>query len=330
MRSVEPTVNELRASAEQNRTRLTNTVEALRTQVSATANHLTERLAPSAIKNDAVDYMRSSRDQLWHKVKTRARENPMETVAVGAAVAYPALKLLSAVPAPLMLIGAGIFLARASAKSSTQGSAAGRGQGTGHHTDAMEQVTGAARRLMHDSTDAMSDAVEASRKQVSDITTAVRGRLNDAADTATSGANEAIQEMKSQSSEALRQVRQKAMTSWEQHPLLIAGIGAAIGAIVAAALPATAAERAALGSANEALRRTTDSVAHKAVDAAQGAVERVSDAAGEQGLSVEGIDALAGSLGGKVKAVAEKGVAAAMSPSGQDQQASQLKPDIRS
>src|SRR5678815_1298113 len=62
----EPSVTALRAEADVTRTRLTGTVEELRTQVADTATDLKERLSPSAIKAEVSDYVRGSRDQLWH------------------------------------------------------------------------------------------------------------------------------------------------------------------------------------------------------------------------------------------------------------------------
>jgi hypothetical protein len=57
----EPSVNTLRARAEANRSRLTGTVEELRTQVTETASDIKERLSPSAIKAEVSDYVRVTR-----------------------------------------------------------------------------------------------------------------------------------------------------------------------------------------------------------------------------------------------------------------------------
>ena len=98
----EPSVTALRAEADVTRTRLTGTVDELRTQVADTATDLKERLSPSAIKAEVTGYVRESRDQLWHTLEQKARDNPLQAVAVGAAIAYPAFQLLRAMPAPLL------------------------------------------------------------------------------------------------------------------------------------------------------------------------------------------------------------------------------------
>ena len=103
----EPSVDALRAEAEATRRRLTGTVDDLRTQVADTATDIKERLSPDAIKTEVTQYVRDSRDQLWHSWSEKARDNPLQAVAVGAALAYPALKIMRAMPAPLLLVGAG-------------------------------------------------------------------------------------------------------------------------------------------------------------------------------------------------------------------------------
>ena len=108
----EPSVTALRSEAEANRARLTGTVEDLRTQVVDTATDLRERLSPEAIKTEVTQYVRDSRDQVWHSLEQKARDNPLQALAVGAALAYPALKLMRAMPAPLLLVGAGLLLSR--------------------------------------------------------------------------------------------------------------------------------------------------------------------------------------------------------------------------
>ena len=94
----EPSVTSLRVEAEANRARLTGTVEDLRTQVADTATDLKERLSPSAIKAEVSGYIRESRDQLWHSLEKKARDNPLQAVAVGAAIAYPAFQFVQCPP----------------------------------------------------------------------------------------------------------------------------------------------------------------------------------------------------------------------------------------
>ena len=79
-----------------------------------TATDLKERLSPSAIKAEVTDYVRDLRDQLWNKLEQSARDNPLQE-SRGAAIAYPAIKLLRSMPAPLLLVGAGLLLSKTTA-----------------------------------------------------------------------------------------------------------------------------------------------------------------------------------------------------------------------
>src|SRR5947208_5417338 len=113
--SGEPSVAELRRDAERTRTRLTGTVDELRTQVADTASHIKEAVAPSTIKRQVSEYVRESRENMLQNLQRRARENPLQAVAIGAGLAYPVWNMMRAIPAPLLLIGAGLALSRSTA-----------------------------------------------------------------------------------------------------------------------------------------------------------------------------------------------------------------------
>src|SRR3954466_9370156 len=144
---VDPSVQTLRAEAEINRARLTGTVGELRTQVADTATDLKERLSPQAIKAEVSDYVRDSGNQLWHSLERKARDNPLQAVAVGAALAFPALKLLRAMPAPLLLVGAGLLLSRSTANPS-----AGMSQATDAMRDRARSAVDSATGVIDDAT----------------------------------------------------------------------------------------------------------------------------------------------------------------------------------
>ena len=316
--SPEPTISDLRARAEQSRARLTSTVEDLRTQVDSTATDLKERLSPSAIKADVVDYMRNSRDQFWARVEEGARKNPLQAVAIGAAVAYPAFKLLRAVPAPLLLIGAGLFLSRTSGQppealgSATDAAVAKARGAVDKAGGAIGRASDAARRTLHDTTDVIKDAAGKAIDRTSASVSALSEGVTGAADTANVGASETFGEIKSQDESPTQKARHTVNATLEQNPLVVAGIGLALGAVLAATFPATKAEKVVVGGAKDALRRATGEVAAKGVGVMQDAIGKATTAASEEGLSVEGINAAGDTLQEKLRSVAEKGVEAAL------------------
>jgi ElaB/YqjD/DUF883 family membrane-anchored ribosome-binding protein len=301
----EPSVTALRAEAEANRARLTGTVEDLRTQVTDTATDLKERLSPDAIKTEVTQYVRDSRDQLWHSLEQKARDNPLQAVAVGAALAYPALKLMRAMPAPLLLVGAGLLLSRTTGnggsggatdalKSHTQGALDTAGE-------TFDRAAGEARRKAHDAQDyAMATA------------SSIKDRVTGAADDAGTAIRDTADKVMGQADDLVQQTRQTVSDTWDKNPLLIAAIGLGIGAFIAASFPSTKAEEAVFGDASDALRRQAEGVAAQGIEAAKSTVEGVAAAASGEGLSVDGLKQLGESLTDKVRAVAERGVEAAL------------------
>ena len=89
----------------------------------------------------------------------------------------------------------------------------------------------------------------------------------------------------------------------------MAGIGLVIGAAIAAAFPSTETEENLFGEAAMLLRRKAETTG---VNAARTAVEGVAAAANEEGLSVDGLKRIGENLTDKVRAVAERGVEAAL------------------
>jgi hypothetical protein len=104
-------LQQIKRETEQTRAGLTDTVEQLKTSVAETASDMRRRISPDNIKAEVSGYIKSRGEQLWNDVTTAARNNPMQAVAIGASVAYPLLRLARAIPLPVLMVGAGLFLA---------------------------------------------------------------------------------------------------------------------------------------------------------------------------------------------------------------------------
>lgn len=100
-------LDEIRRDTERSRAGLTSTVDELRASVIETASEVRERLSPEAIKSEIGGYVRHQRDRLIEA----AKENPLQAVALGISTAYPLLRVVRAIPVPVLLAGAGLFLA---------------------------------------------------------------------------------------------------------------------------------------------------------------------------------------------------------------------------
>jgi hypothetical protein len=236
----------------------------------------------------------------------------LQAVTVGAALAYPALQLVRAMPAPLLLVGAGLLLARSTGNSEGE-------QLRGHAQHAMQSAgqaldgaTERARASLHDARDFARQGVETVTDQVTGAAATLKERVTEAAEDAKTAANEAVETVTDGAHDLMQQARTAVSTIWDQNPLLIAGLGLAVGALIAAAFPATETEEKIFGDTSDALRRKAEGVAAKGLDAAKDAVEGVASAASEQGLTVDGLTALGQDLAGKVRTVAERGVEAAL------------------
>ena len=75
-----------------------------------TVDELHNRVSPQAIKEEVKAYIRETRQDFIRNLERRARENPLPTVAVAAGLAYPVWRLLMNIPAPVLLVGAGLAL----------------------------------------------------------------------------------------------------------------------------------------------------------------------------------------------------------------------------
>jgi hypothetical protein len=151
-------LQDIKRETEQTRAGLTSTVEELRTSVAETAHDIRERISPAAIKAEVSQYIRSRGEQLLDDVTAAARKNPMQAVAVGASVALPLLRMARAIPLPLLMLGAGVFLA---------GSKTGKAY-TQKASDVAADLADQATRRAHDFRDQVGESVSAVRSYSSE------------------------------------------------------------------------------------------------------------------------------------------------------------------
>ena len=182
----------LEREAEINRAELVNTVDELRSRV-------TESVSPENIKQDVKDYIGRTSQDFIENLKERARENPLQAVAIGAAVALPAWRLLRNVPISVLLLGAGIALTGRAANGSTKS----RGEYL------VDEVTDRASRVMTAATSYGSSHMPSSLARISPART----------------------------SEALRNLNVWDLAN--EHPFLTRGLGLLMGAAVGACLGAS-------------------------------------------------------------------------------------------
>ena len=89
-------------------TELERQAESRRAELAQTVDELHNRVSPGAIKADVRNY---ARDRM-QMMEERLRENPLQTVALRTGIAYPLWRIIGRIPAPVLLIGAGLALSR--------------------------------------------------------------------------------------------------------------------------------------------------------------------------------------------------------------------------
>jgi len=98
--------------------------------------------------------------------------------------------------------------------------------------------------------------------------------------------------------------------------LLVAGVGAIIGAFIAASIPSSDAENKLFGAGSEKLKNKARDVAaqgiDKAGDIAAEAVGAVATAAAREGLDASGVQSALSKVAGGVRSVADRGLETAL------------------
>src|SRR4051812_9025866 len=232
--SQEPSVAELRRDADRTRAHLTGTVEELRSQVADTATHVREAVSPATIKRQVKDYVRESGEDMLQSLQRRARDNPLQAVAIGAGVAYPLWNLFRAVPAPLLLIGAGLALSRSTAVREATDEALARAR------EAADRATGMTRQKMEEWRDTAGSVVDRATEVASSARDRVSTAVSDAKESgtdfatthtsATNGGNaamdrarEALDSASERATSLATQAKDTLTNTYEQNPLLVAG-----------------------------------------------------------------------------------------------------------
>jgi hypothetical protein len=338
----------IRGETEQTRANLTETVEQLRSSISETASDLRQRIRPDSIKAEVSHYVRSRGEQLLDDVTTAARRNPMQAVAVGASVAYPLLRLVRSIPVPVLMIGAGLFLAgsktgqslnRQITEAANDAASAGRSFASEKIDRFSQAVSGGADGLGGEAEQlrdraasvaaSVSDRAAEIREQGVQAVSAATANMQDIASNAAAAGRTTMDATKDAGLQAARRVRETAsdlqgrvenslLQTIEQNPLLVAGAGLVVGGLIASALPRSDVEDNVIGVARNTVKRGADAAAARGIQAAKeaagGAYDQAARQAEAEGLTPEGVDDSVRDIGHRLKRVAEAAVTTAFEP----------------
>jgi hypothetical protein len=294
-------VEELRRDSEQSRAQLAATVDRLREQIADTAEDIRYKVSPENIKAEVSGFISHKTHSWLDALKQQARDNPMQAIAAGTAIAVPALRLARGFPLPLLMIGAGLAL---SSKTVRDRAAEAAEPAMDKVREAMDEAAERAHALSDDMKEAMSHVerqaagmADEAQETIGGMADAASGMAGDLRDRATQAADamankvrsgmDAASEMARERIERVRSTAKNATTAApatasrviRDNAALIGGIGVAIGAIIAASLPNTRAEASVMGKAGERVRRAAGSAAQSGFEAGKDAVFSAAEAA---------------------------------------------------
>jgi hypothetical protein len=270
--------------------RLERQAEQHRADFARTLEELRHRISPKAIKADLRRRTTGIGKGMLAGLEQRALDNPLQAAALGAGVAYPVWRILQNLPAPILLLGAGVALAgRGSNDKAERVRSASSGQVTSssepahadeHASDASKagsQAVSTASSYASSTYQAGAEASAEAAQKVADVGRATRG-----------GVNEAI----------------------ERYPLVVTGAGLLLGAALAACLPSSRTERQLFGETSDRLKDQARETAEHALDeitaAGERIVENTLDEAQEQGLTPSNAQRALRKAGGSARAVVDR------------------------
>ena len=248
-------LGELERRAELNRAELAQTVDALH-----------DRVSPRAIKADVKNYL---------------RDNPLQAAVLAVGAAYPVWRMISAMPAPVLLIGAGLALTRRT------GTPLMPSQGDGVVTAVKDKASDLGTQLAGKAQDTM----ETVRSMASDTVERASETLSSTYESGRQAASDTIHKVSDRASEGYARASGQLAQVIDRHPLVIGGIALAAGSLIASAVPVSRPERRLMGEAAGAVRQRSQELARSGLDEAGSVARQVYDTArdeiGRDGLTPE-------------------------------------------
>ena len=161
---------------------------------------------------------------------------------------------------------------------------------SGYASDVADKVSGTTRNVA----DSVTDYAQTARQTVSGYADDARRTVSGYAEDARRNLSETSDRLMGQAETGYR----AASDTIREQPILVAALGLAAGAAVAALFPATEVERRTLGVAREALTDAAAETGENLLRAAGKAGDRLKEAAAERGLDVEGLTDMAKDVAG--------------------------------
>lgn len=259
-------LDQLESDAQTQRARFAEEIEGIRLSLEESADKLRADLSPARIIRRSSEKWRSA-------VVRSARENPIQAGSAAALLAYPAWRLARALPLPIVVAGLGVFFG---SKMSSSSAPLGRALSENNRraAEAIERVIDAGSQLRETATDGLKKFEAQAGNRVNAASAAIQNvghsaaesassRLAHVSDTASEVLSNAVKAIRpsedtlqsikdgtqaaAQSAAGLGRRAVASSVSYShdtvaaatQNPILVAGLGLAVGSLLAAMLPDT-------------------------------------------------------------------------------------------
>ena len=270
-------------------TELERRAETTRGDLAHTLDALHNRITPDAIKSDVRSYARDTSQQLMQTIETQLRENPLQAMAVAVGLAYPLWRVLGRVPAPVLLIGAGLALSRRNGANGAHRGGYATGEAMGEEGGA--GAVSAIKEKAADIGSQIAGKAHETMESVRDIASSTAHSASDFVSEAYEGGRNTARDAAGHVSRSYEKTRESVADTVDRHPFVVGGIAFAAGTLLAAALPVTRPENRLMGAPSDDLKRRTQDLAseglHHAKDAARDVYQSAAAELREEGLTPE-------------------------------------------
>lgn len=208
-------------------------------------------------------------------------------------------------PVSTALIGMGVLWLFTGGKAGERASRLAHNAGLDRVADVASDLVDAGRARMHDVTDRVGDGLSDVGAKAANMAQSMRETGAGAYDRASDLGRQIPETGAALFSEA----RSRIADLFEEQPLLLGALGVAIGAGIAASLPATTVESELFGDTSDEFksqaRGLVDHASERVTAATRDAVTAAAEEARRQGLTPDGVMKAVGEVGDKARRVAE-------------------------
>ena len=240
------------------------------------------------------------------------------------------------IPAPVLLVGAGLALTQFGGSSRAPTSARSRQSGGERQGEQLpdglrqtaQNVSFNLSQAAEGLKEKVADAAEQARAGVSEGLGAIRSRaaaaISDTTESARAAASDTVTAATAtyrsgidaasrtgdQLSESFKQSKENLFETMERHPFLVGGVGLLIGAVIASALPVSQTENRLFGDTSDDLKNRARGMASEGLEVAKTTVQDIyqesASRAQQEGLSPEVVRKTVKGVGDKVKSLVEQ------------------------